>query len=214
MLLELLILWWKLRNSNDEMFQLEDQGLSQEFQRVVNVDEIVFVFVVGKVKELRWSIISNRKVKAWARNYRKLLMLLELLILWGKLRNSYYETFQLEDQGRRQKVEEVIDVDGAGSLVAVVVFIAVAGQHAVGAEEDVLAAVLDHVLGPALPLCLGRGFNWKIGATFLNCYSVVFFNWWHYLHFKYQRIGVPSRHIMVRIDGHDLNCGQDEMKLL
>ena len=88
-------------------------------------------------------------------------MLMELLLclLQGKLRNSYYETFQLEDQGQRQKVEEVIDVDGAGSLVAVVVFIAVAGQHAVGAEEDVLAAVLDHILGPALPLCLGRGFN-------------------------------------------------------
>ena len=72
-----------------------------------------------------------------------------------KLRNSDDETFQLEDQCRSQKVEEVVNIDGAGSLVAVVVFIAVAGQHAVGAEEDVLAAVLDHVLGAALPLGLG-----------------------------------------------------------
>ena len=65
------------------------------------------------------------------------------------------ETFQLEDQGQSQKVEKVVNIDGAGSFVAVVVFIAVAGQHAVRAKEDVLAAILDNVLGAALPLGLG-----------------------------------------------------------
>ena len=63
------------------------------------------------------------------------------------------------DQQRSHDCQDEVAVVAADGRVAVVVLVAVARQHRVGAEQDVLALVLELVLGAALSLRLRGGLH-------------------------------------------------------